>query len=264
MRFFYFDRAIVRKPAESVVDGLRADKTAVPDFEAIRQEHSAYIAALAAASVTVEVLPPLEQYPDSMFVEDPALVFREGAILLRPGAPSRLRECDHMREVLKSHFEQLLELGCGDERVDGGDVLVTPDAVVIGLTRRTNRAGADALAAQLDRLGRNARIVEVPEGLLHLKTGVSLVDEETVLASPRVAETGIFSGFRVVAVLAEEEAASNALRINDTIFVGACYPRTRDLLVKQGFNVQALPVTEIAKLDAGLSCMSLRWLALAA
>jgi dimethylargininase len=258
MRVFDFDHAIVRAPARSVVDGLRSDPKARPDYDGIVQEHAAYIAALRGAGLTVEVLSPLERYPDSMFVEDPALVFPEAAILLRPGAPSRSGESDEMRSALKRHFQLVVELERG-QFVDGGDILITPDSVVIGLSARTRAAGADALRRKLASLGRAARIVDVPDGMLHLKSGVSLLDEETLLATARVASTGLFAGFRTLVVPEDESAAANAIRVNDAVFAGDCYPRTLDLLAKEHFDLLQLPVTEIAKLDAGLSCMSLRW-----
>ena len=259
MSIFDFNRAIVREPGRSVVSGIRTDPDASVDYEGILSEHRAYVTALRAASLSVELLPPLEQYPDSIFVEDPALVFPEGAILLRPGARSRLGESAEMRDVLKQHFQHVLELE-GDEFADGGDVLVTPTNVLVGISCRTNRAGANALVAKISRLGRTARIVETPEGSLHFKTAVSLMDEDVVLATARVADSGIFGGLRILVVPADEERAANALRINDTIFVDACCPRTAEQIANEGFRVIPLSVTEIGKLDAGLSCMSLRWL----
>jgi dimethylargininase len=259
VRLFEFDHAILRRPGRSVVNGLRSDRLAVPDYERILVEHDAYTAALLAQGMELEILPPLEQYPDSMFVEDPALVFPEGAIVLRSGAPARRGERDELRAALKRHFLEILELGGDDEYVDGGDVLVTPDAVLIGLSGRTNGAGANALAAKLDRFGRRARMVATSQGVLHFKTGASLLDEETVLVTARMAGSGIFDRFRVVVVPDGEEAAANALRVRDVVLLGACFPRSCDLVARLGFAVQPMPVTEVAKLDAGLSCMSLRW-----
>lgn len=259
MSIFDFDRAIVRRPGRSVVDGLRSAADVTPDYPAVMREHDGYVRALCDAGLSVEVLPPLEPYPDGVFVEDPALVFSEGAILLRPGAPSRLDETADMREVLAANFPVILELE-GDEYVDGGDILVTPDAVLIGLSARTCRDGAKALAAKLEAFGRKSIVVEVPQGVLHLKTGVSLLDEETVLATSAIAQSAAFAGFRAITTPAGEEAAANALRINGSVLIGACYPRTLDRVAEQGFLVSAVPVSEVAKLDAGLSCMSLRWL----
>ena len=258
MRVFDFDSAIVREPGRSVVDGLRDDPTAQPDFEGILKEHTAYVAALRAAGLAVDVLAPLEQFPDSVFVEDPALVFPEGAILLRPGAATRLGEAAEMRGALQRHFDRVLELE-GDEHADGGDVLVTPETVFIGLSARTNHRGADALIAKLASLGRKARIAQTPKSILHFKTAVSLLDEDAVLATRPMAESGIFDGYRIVVVPEGEDAAANALRVNDTVLIGDRFPRTIDLLAGQGSKLQPLPVTEIGKLDAGLSCMSLRW-----
>lgn len=258
MRVFDFDTAIVREPGRSVVDGLRDDPTAEPEFQGILKEHAAYVAALRMAGLAVDVLPPLEEFPDSVFVEDPALVFPEGAILLRPGAATRLGEAAEMRGPLSRHFAQLLELE-GDEHADGGDVLVSPETVFIGLSARTTRRGADALIAKLARLGRKVRIAQTPKSILHFKTAVSLLDEDAVLATRPMAETGIFEGFRIVVVPDGEEAAANALRVNDTVLIGDRFPRTIGLLAREGFSVKPLPVTEIGKLDAGLSCMSLRW-----
>ncbi|HTQ15412.1 MAG TPA: arginine deiminase family protein [Rhizomicrobium sp.] len=258
MRVFDFTRAIVREPAPGAVKGLRAFEGPDPDFAGLFAQHVAYVAALRAAGLEVEVLAPLEDFPDSMFVEDPALVFPEGAILLAPGAPSRRAEREHMRPVLARHFAQLIALD-PEAATDGSDVLVTPDAVFIGLSGRTSRAGAEALAAALRALGRKPRIVETPPGILHFKTASSLVDEETVLATPALAASGVFAGLRVLVTPAGEEAAANALRINDRLFAGAEYPRTADMLARHGLNVTPLGVSEVARLDAGLSCMSLRW-----
>ena len=258
MRVFDFTHAIVRTPGRSVVHGLRDDPRAQPRFDEIRQEHVTYVAALTAAGVAVDILPPLEAFPDSMFVEDPALVFTGGAILLRSGAPSRLGERDAIRDALAARFERVLELGEG-EFADGGDVLVTPDVVFIGLSKRTSARGAAALVAHLAALGRKARIVETPHGVLHFKTAVSLLAEDTLLATKAMAAAGLFADFKIVLTPDGEDAAANALRVNDTVFAGAHFPRTIELLARAGQFVVPLPVREIGKLDAGLSCMSLRW-----
>ncbi|HEX4304286.1 MAG TPA: arginine deiminase family protein [Rhizomicrobium sp.] len=258
MPVFSFTHALARTPGRSVVDGLRDDPRAVPDYGEILKEHAAYVAALRAVGVAVDVLDPLEAFPDSVFVEDPALVFGDGAILLRPGAPSRLGERDAMRGELARRFGRVLELGDG-EYADGGDVLVTPNAVFIGLSQRTNEAGAAALVAHLRTLGRIGRVVETPPGILHFKTAVSLLAEDTLLATPAMAASGLFAGFEIVQTPPGEDATANALRVNDTVFASAQLPRTIDALAKAGYGVTPLSVREIAKLDGGLSCMSLRW-----
>jgi dimethylargininase len=258
MRVFEFTHAIVREPGRSVVDGLRADMSAVTTYDGVLAEHRAYVAALRELGLAVDVLPPLEDFPDSVFVEDPALVFGEGAILLRPGAASRLGEAEVTRATLHEHFDRVLELE-GEQYADGGDVLVTPDEVLIGLSKRTTRVGAEALASRLAQLGRKARIAETPPDILHFKTASCLVAEDTVLATRALAASGAFDKFNVLAVPEGEEGAANSLRLNDTVLVGDRYQRTIDMLARAGLHVRALKVDEIAKLDAGLSCMSLRW-----
>lgn len=258
MRVFEFTRAIVREPSHNVIDGLRENASAPPAFGKIAAEHRAYLSVLRDLGLAVDVLAPLEAFPDSIFVEDPALVFPEGAILLRPGAPPRMGERDSMRDALGKHFASIAELG-ENEYADGGDVLVTPKTVFIGLSKRTTRAGAEALAKHLSALGRNPRIAETPAGTLHFKTASSLLDEDTILCTAAMAQSGVFEGFRLAVTPPGEEAAANALRIGDTILLGDRFPRTADLLRNLGLAVKTLAVTEIAKLDAGLSCMSLRW-----
>ncbi len=257
-RPFHFSRAIARAPGRSVVQGLRSDAAATPDFAGVAAEHAAYVAVLRELGLAVDLLASLEEFPDSVFVEDPALVFPEGAILLRPGAPSRLGERDDMRRALSRHFGQLAELADG-ENADGGDVLVTPETVFIGLSHRTNAAGAEALRGHLAALGRKARIVATPAGVLHLKSACALPGEDTILATPAMAASGIFSSFRLLVTPEGEEGAANALRIHDTVLVSDAWPRTIEILMRAGLSVRALALREIAKLDAGLSCMSLRW-----
>jgi dimethylargininase len=254
---FDYNQAIVRRPGASVVSGLRSDGGEDPDHASLCAEHEAYVGALEGAGVAVEILPPLESFADSVFVEDPALVFPEGAILLRPGAESRLGETEALAPILLRRFDRVLALGEGF--ADGGDVLVTRDRVFIGLSGRTDAAGAAGLARLLAEYGYRAEVVQTPRGTLHFKTGSALIDEETIVAAPALAASGMFDGLRVVTVADGEEAAANLLRINDIVLVGADFRRTTELLADRGFDIVPLPVAEIRKLDAGLSCMSLRW-----
>ncbi|WP_315918094.1 dimethylarginine dimethylaminohydrolase family protein [Mesorhizobium sp. SP-1A] len=255
---YRFNRAIVREPARSVVSGLRADDRGDPTYEGVKAEHAAYVEALRAAGVEVTALPALETFPDSIFVEDPALVFPEGAILLRPGAATRAGETRQIEPTLSAMFDTVLNLP-EPGYADGGDVLYTPGSVMIGLSARTDRAGAEGLIAAIGRLGRKAAIVQTPEGVLHFKTDCSLLDDESVLSTRRLARSGVFDTFRQVLVPEGEEAAANALRVNDVVMVGSDFPRTIEMLDGLGYKVVPLKTTEIGKIDAGLSCMSLRW-----
>jgi dimethylargininase len=253
-RVFDFDHAIVRTPAPSVVEALRTGAEA-PSYEGVLAENRAYAAALEAAGCAVETLPPLENYPDALFVEDPAFVLPEGAILLRPGAPSRIGEAAEIAPVLRRRFARVLEQDEG--HADGGDMLILPDEILIGLSGRTDRPGAMRVCALLGELGRAARIVETPPGVLHLKTACALVDEHTLIATPALAPA--FAGHDVIVTPEGEERAANLIRVNDRVLMAAAFPKTATLIAARGLDAVRLEAAEIAKIDAGLSCMSLRW-----
>jgi dimethylargininase len=257
MSIWDFTSAIVRRPADSAVNGLSAGDGPVPSIAGLRAEHEAYVAALKEMGLAVEILDPLEEHPDSMFVEDPALVFPEGAIVLRPGAPSRSDEGLLLEPVLRRRFETLLILDEGS--ADGGDVLVTPERVYVGRSNRTDQAGARALSRLLAKLGREALIVATPPGTLHLKSDSALIDDETILATPALAASGTFQGFAVLITPEGEESGANLVRIGDSVLVGAAFPRTIDLIAARGLTPIPLDTNEIARIDAGLSCMSLRY-----
>ncbi|MFD2174986.1 dimethylarginine dimethylaminohydrolase family protein [Rhodobacter lacus] len=255
-----FNSILARTPSRSITAGLRAVDMGDPSYEGVIAEHRAYVTALEAAGCTVTVLPALEDFPDSVFVEDPALVFTEGAIVLRPGAPTRRHEAGFMAPVLAEHFETVLHLP-GTGFADGGDILRTADKVMIGLSARTNAEGAEALQGCLKALGHASEIVTTPKGVLHFKSDCSLLSEDTVLSTARLAASGVFGDLRTLLVPEGEEEAANALRVNDVVLVGADFPRTIEMLTQAGYAVVPLATREIRKVDAGLSCMSLRWFA---
>jgi len=254
---YHFNSALVRRPATTVSAGLRAHDRGDPSYLGICDEHDAYVMALQAAGLQVHVLPALEEFPDSVFMEDPALVFHEGAVVLRPGAATRRGEAEALVPTLESRFERVLRLPGGN--VDGGDVLVLPRLVLIGLSARTDREGAGALLGCLAQLGLRGAVVQTPADVLHLKSDCALLDEETILTTARLSRSGIFAAFRELIVPQGEEAAANALRVNEQVLLGREYPRTLELLLGAGFRAVPLSTSEVAKVDAGLSCMSLRW-----
>lgn len=258
MSVFAFDRAIVRAPAPSVVNGLRAGDGETPSYEGVLAEHCAYVAALEAAGLRVEQVPALDAFPDSLFVEDPAFVIPEGAVLLNPGARSRAGEAAEIEPVLRANFGRVARLLAG--HADGGDILILPDEILIGLSARTDREGAEAFVALMAEWGRRASIVETPRGVLHLKTGCGLLDDDAVLATPALAEAAMFGDLGVIVTPPGEEGAANLLRVNDTVLLAAGFTRTAELIAGRGYAPVLLETEQIARIDAGLSCMSLRWL----
>jgi len=257
-RAYRFEGYLCRTPGDSVVRGLRGAGGDDPDPERFRAEHGAYIDALEAAGGTVEVLPALEDYPDAVFIEDAALCIGGTAIALRPGAPSRAGEVAELVPALKRNFGRVVTLD-GPGTVDGGDVLVTENHAFVGLSSRTDQKGFEALAEIVAGLGLEARSVALPPGVLHLKSDCGLLDETTVFATPRLAASGCFAGYDVIETPQREQAAANLIRVNDVVLVTKGYPQTAALLGSRGYRVETVDVGEAAKLDGGLSCMSLRF-----
>jgi len=255
---YRFSDAIVREPCRSIAHGLRATDRGDPDFSRFQAEHAGYIGSLERAGLSVSVLGPLQPYPDSVFIEDAALCLPEGIVMLRPGAPSRTGEAAVLAGELRALGHEVVHCE-SDGFVDGGDILVTDAAVVVGLSGRTDRAGFEWLRSVLVAWGYRLRPVRTPDAVLHLKSDCCVLDSHTVLATERLAAAECFAGFRVLVVPQGEEAAANSIRINDTVLVPAGFPATARLISAAGYRVETVAVSQAALLDGGLSCMSLRF-----
>ena len=251
-----FRQALVRPPTPSVVDGLRAVDGPDPDYARFVDEHASYVAGLQAAGVVVEAMAELPGHPDAVFVEDAALCIGPLAVVLRPGAPSRAGEADAIVGDLEARFPTVSRVS--DGFVDGGDVLVTATEVLIGLSARTDRTGAEALMAALAPTGLAVRVVETPIDVLHFKTDCAIVDEHTIFSTGRLAASGCFDGYDVIVCPTGEEAAANLIRVNDVVMMRTGFPATEGILTKAGYDVVTVEADEAARVDGGLSCMSLR------
>ena len=254
-----FTHAITRRAAASILRGLRAVDTGPPDLALMQAHHARYVAALRETGATVVELPPLDAYPDSVFVEDTALCLPEGAVILRPGAPSRLGEASEMAPHLRALYGQVGEITGLDSFIEGGDILVTGHEILVGRSARTNAAGIAALTHLVTPWGHKVREVLTPPGVLHFKTDCSLLDANTILSTKRLSASGCFKGYTVIEVPAGEEPAANTIRFNDLVLMPAGFPRTRDAITAAGFTVRAIGNSECAKLDGGMSCLSLRF-----
>ena len=253
---YNFKNTLVRKPGKSISKAI-SSMGLIPKYEIVIKEHDNYIKALKDSGVNVISLAPLEGFPDSIFVEDPALTFRDFCIILRPGAKSRFGERKVFESEAKEHFEKVFALEKGT--VEGGDVLRINDNFIIGLSDRTNKYGAEELANKLIYLGATVEISKTPEGILHFKSECSLLDDETIFLTRRMSETKFFSkNYRTVEVPSGEEIAANSLRVNENLIIPMGFHETQELLSKN-YKIKLLDVNEISKVDAGLSCMSIRW-----
>ncbi|MBO0345277.1 dimethylarginine dimethylaminohydrolase [Roseibium sp. CAU 1637] len=253
-----FSHAITRTPADSIARGLRAVDTGNPDPYEFRVQHAVYVGALEAVGMTVDVLPALEDFPDSCFVEDPAFCLPEGAILLRPGHATRIDEPAQIRSALAARYDTVLEIP-GKGHVDGGDVLTLDDEILIGLSARTDREGAEAFAKLLREWGYTPRVAETPEGVLHFKTACSTLGDDVILATKPMIDSGFFGSRVVVPVADGEDYCANVIRVNDVVLVPEDYPQTLANIEAAGFKTRLMPVSEPRKVDGGLSCLSLRF-----
>ncbi len=253
-----FTHAITRRPAASITAGLRAVDTGVPDLDLMLTHHAAYVTALRQTGATVIELPALDAFPDSVFVEDTALCLPDAAIIMRPGAPTRLGEAAEMAPHLVALYGTVLQID-GPGTIEAGDILMCETEILVGRSARTNAAGIAELARLITPRGHSVREVVTPPGVLHFKTDCSLLDATTILSTPRLAASGCFDGYTVIHTADGEEACANAIRFNDTVLMPAGFPATRDRLVQAGYSVREIGNSECAKLDGGMSCLSLRF-----
>lgn len=253
-----FTRAITRKPGKSITRGLRAADTGTPDLERMLADHATYVATLRETGAEVVELPPLEDFPDAVFVEDTALCLPEGAVLMRPGAPSRQGEVAMMEPALAAFYPTLHRIG-GPGTIEGGDILFTGREILVGRSARTDAAGIAELAAIVAPWGHRLREVATPAGVLHFKTDCSLLDADTILATPRLDATGCFAGYRVIHTAPGEEAAANTIRFNRLVLMPAGFSATASRLRAAGYAVREIGNRECARLDGGMSCLSLRF-----
>lgn len=255
---YTFTDIIARQPGESVVRGLRSTQAPDPDYRAFLQQFEQYIDALRRCGVEITLLEPLDAFPDSVFVEDAALCIQDMAILTRPGAPSRSAEAATLESTLMRFFAEVITLP-GSGFLDGGDVLVTEKDVFVGLSARTNQEGIDALGSLVQKRGYTLKQVNTPPNVLHLKTACGLLDSSTLFCTADLASTGCFEGYDLIIALQGEEAAANLIRVNDFVLISSGFAETHKLLASHGYRVIDIDTTEAAKIDAGLSCMSIRF-----
>lgn len=253
---YSFKNAIIRQPNKSIQNGL-SSLNLHPQFEIIAEEHSNYIKAIKEAGLQIKLLESLEEYPDSIFVEDPALIYKTNVIILNPFDPSRNGEKNIIKNEIKHFFDNILFVEEG--YVEGGDILNINNHFIIGLSHRTNKLGANNLSKILQSLGATVEICKTPDDILHFKSECSIIDDDTILVSAKMAQLDYLkSHYHLIELPIGEEGAANALRINDKLLLPDGFVKAEEMLSKQ-YNIIKVKVDEIAKVDAGLSCMSLRW-----
>jgi dimethylargininase len=251
-----FTHAITRQPGPNFNLGLTTANLGYPSYPLILVQHQAYVATLLQLGLDTIQLSSEPDFPDAYFVEDVAILTPHVAIITRPGAPSRRGEEVTIEAVLAG-YRPILHIEAPGT-VDGGDVLMVGNHFFVGNSQRTNPTGAAQLTQALARFGHTAEFVPVAAGL-HLKSNVNYLGDETLLVTANLADYAGFARYQRLISHPDEEYAANTLRIQDSLLIPKGFPHTREQLSRLGLQLIEMDVSEVHKMDGGLTCMSLRF-----
>jgi dimethylargininase len=253
-------RAIVCRPSVNFGEGLTTARLGAPDHVRAIEQHTAYCSALERCGLKLTFLEPDSRYPDSTFVEDTAVVTEQFAVLALPGAPSRVEEVKSVRNELASFYSPLhfiREPGT----LDGGDICQADNHFFIGISNRTNEAGAEQMSDLLTSFNYTSTLVDIRrvEGILHLKSGLAYLGDNRLVVIDSLARRKEFSHYDLVRVTSDEQYAANCVRVNGYVLIAAGYPGLERSLRNLGYEPLLLEMSEFQKMDGGLSCLSLRF-----
>ncbi len=249
-------RALTRDVSPRFIDAVSSFfHTRKPDLKAARGAQQAYFTALRAHGSEVVTLPALEEFPDCSFTEDTAIIIDDKAVIPNLGHPSRDGEQNSVAEYLEDHFE-IERMGKG-ATLDGGDVIFYDDEFLIGISTRTNKAGAEFLSSEAKKADFGARIFKVPETTLHLTTVFSSPRPGTIIAAEGHFRPEDFKfAEEVIWIPNDEGYAANTIGYGDKIIIADGYAKTRELLQESGFSITCVEMEEFREVDASLTCLS--------
>jgi dimethylargininase len=247
--------ALIRPVSSAITDCELTHLERVPiDVQRARAQHAAYASALRDRDCRVVTLPGADDLPDSVFVEDTAIVLDEIAIITRPGAPARRAEVATVAAELARH--RPVTRMQPPATLDAGDVLRIGRTLFVGASSRTGSDGIAALRTAAEPFG--YRVVPVAlTGCLHLKTAATVVAADRLLVNPQWVDTGAFGSVHRIEVAAHEPFAGNALLVGDHVICAAAFPATSERLVSAGIAVHTVDVSELAKAEGGVTCCSI-------
>lgn len=248
--------ALLRTPDASITEcELTHMERGAIDFTEIMKQHRAYIECLKKLGIKVQMIPELKGSPDGVFVEDVALVLEELAVICRPGADSRRHEVSSVKNALGHYRKSILEIH-SPATLDGGDLLTINKTIYVGQSSRTNDEAFEQLKSMLSPHGYLVKQIPVTK-CLHLKTGVCYLGENTVLLNPAWVDKSFFQSMNVIEVDPTEPFAANAIRFKDTVIHAEGYQASKKKMTSAGFKVESVLISELAKAEAGLTCLSL-------
>ncbi len=251
-----FQHAIIRKPGKSFKNGQSSSDLGSPDYDKTLLQHKAYVNALKKCGLNIIELAPDENFPDSCFVEDTAIVTQKCAIITQPGHPSRKGEEIKIEETIKDYRQ--IEKIEGQGLVDGGDIMHAENHFYIGLSDRTNQEGADQLKNILAKHGHTASCIEVKD-VLHLKSGVNYIGDNTISVMDSLAQLPDLKSYKKIPIIESETYASNCVLVNDYLIIAKGFENTKQKFIEAGYKIIELDMSEFEKMDGGLSCLSLRF-----
>ncbi len=252
-----FKKAIVKRPGESLPEGITTANLGKPDIDIALEQHDTYIQTLQECGLEVEILIADPSYPDSTFIEDTAVLTPYCAVITNPGAASRRGEVIDVRNTLQNHFDKL-EFIVDPGTLDGGDVMMAGSHFFIGLSERTNTEGARQLISILNKYGMSGESISIKDQL-HLKSGVNYLENNNLLMVNTFENHQSFHAYNKIIVPDNEAYAANSLWINGKVIVPQGFPVTAKSIREYGYEVIEIDVSEFQKLDGGLSCLSLRF-----
>lgn len=255
-----FKHTIVRTPCSKICDGISSDpELGKPIYELALEQHEKYIEALKATGVDVKVLPPLEDYPDSCFVEDVAVLAEKCAIITNPGAGARNGETEFIIPAIKEYYsDDQIGYIKAPGTLEGGDVMKVGDTFYVGVSARTNEEGIKQFTEFFGKYGYEVKAVPLTE-VLHLKTGVNYIENNKMLVSGEFIDKEDFASYEKIIVPDKEAYGANCIWMNGTVIVPAGYETVQKAVEDAGYDVIVVDTSEFRKIDGGLSCLSLRF-----
>lgn len=250
-------KVLTHKPSQNLQDcELTYLNSEQIDYEKALLQHKSYCQMIESCGVEVETIEKNMHLADSVFVEDPIIVFDEVAVLTSMGVESRREESKALEDYFSSRKKiQKIQL---PSKIEGGDVLVINKKVYVGLSARTNQEAIDELAKILAPFDYEVISVKV-HGCLHLKTGCTALDENTILINKQWVEEEAFSNYKLIEIPEDEPFAANIMKINDYICMNENFPKTIELIKSLNYKVKTTDISEFVKAEAGLTCMSVRY-----
>ena len=249
--------AIVRRPCFNIIRGLSTSNLGKPDYDLALVQHDQYIEALKSNGVEVIILPADNNYPDSTFIEDVAILTPNCAIIANPAEPSRKGEIKEIPSILGKFYSNV-EYIYSPGTLEGGDVLRAGFHYYVGISRRTNQSGAQQLIKILEKYKMPSSLIEIGD-ILHLKSIMAYLDNNNLIVAKNHAKHEELRKFNLIKINEAESYAANCILINGKVIMAAGFPQANKVIRDVGYQTVELDLSEFRKIDGGASCLSLRF-----